>query len=111
MVRILCPHCGAGNRDSQQTDTCWQCGKSLWEPVHRETYALGAIPPQSETTALSPGFLRLRSIVNWQLWIAALAAALSLLLFLTALILYLLRPSEPGLPRSNAPSSGLNATL
>jgi hypothetical protein len=111
MARILCPHCGAGNRDSQQTDTCWQCGKSLWEPVHRETYALGAIPPQSDTTALSPKALRLLRADTWPLWVAAVAAALSLLLFLTALVLYLSRPSGPGLSRSTAPNSGLNATL
>jgi hypothetical protein len=69
------------------------------------------MPPQSDTSALSPDSLRLRRAVPWQLWIAAIAAALSLLLFLAALIIYLSRPSEAGLPRSITPDSGFNTTL
>jgi hypothetical protein len=35
MLRIKCPHCGAGNQDTTEQDTCWQCGNVLGAPVVR----------------------------------------------------------------------------
>ena len=35
MPRVKCPHCGAGNQDATEQDTCWQCGNVLGAPVER----------------------------------------------------------------------------
>lgn len=35
MPRVKCPHCGAGNQDATEQDTCWQCGNVLGAPVTR----------------------------------------------------------------------------
>ena len=35
MLRVKCPHCGAGNQDATEDDTCWQCGSVLGSPVTR----------------------------------------------------------------------------
>ena len=98
MAKIKCPHCGAGNRDVEQTDSCWQCGKGLWEPVNRQTYALDSLPPLGETTSLSPDQVH-KGPPRWQLWTAALAAILTLLIFAAVLIVYLYRATgETGGP-------------
>lgn len=35
MPRVKCPHCGAGNQDATEQDTCWQCGNVLGAPIAR----------------------------------------------------------------------------
>src|SRR5438034_11379541 len=35
MPRVKCPHCGAGNQDATEQDTCWDCGNVLGAPVAR----------------------------------------------------------------------------
>ena len=35
MPRVKCPHCGAGNQDATEEDTCWQCSSVLGSPVTR----------------------------------------------------------------------------
>ena len=52
MLRIKCPHCGAGNQDATELDACWQCGKVLGDPVdrtqtiHRTSPAYQSAPTQ-----------------------------------------------------------------
>jgi hypothetical protein len=47
MPRVKCPHCGAGNQDATEDDTCWQCGNVLGAPVARGS--------QARTTVFEPG--------------------------------------------------------
>lgn len=89
MARIKCPHCGVSNRDSQPLDTCWQCGKRLWEPVERPAHAPHTMPPLAPTTLLQPTETPSPTVSHRKMVIAALATALSLLLLVMALILYL----------------------
>jgi hypothetical protein len=35
MPRVKCPHCGAGNQDATEKDTCWQCSNVLGASVAR----------------------------------------------------------------------------
>jgi predicted amidophosphoribosyltransferase len=101
MMRIKCPHCGAGNREAEQTSTCWQCGKSLWEPVSRQTYALKGMPPLSATTSLESGQTPELHSVTRDVRIAALAAVLALLLSVAVAIVFL--HSSP-VPDNTAPA-------
>ncbi len=39
MPRVKCPHCGAGNQDATEEDTCWQCSSVLGSPVTRSESA------------------------------------------------------------------------
>ncbi len=94
MMRIKCPHCGAGNRDAEQTSTCWQCGKGLWEPANRHTYALRDLPTLSATTSLKPDSMAHVRTVFRDVWIAALGALLALLLFIGVAILFLHHRAE-----------------
>ncbi len=50
MLRIKCPHCGAGNQDATETDTCWQCGTVLGAPVARMEEARSNAPSASAPT-------------------------------------------------------------
>lgn len=96
MARIKCPHCGAGNRESQETDTCWQCGRRFWEPVERQTYALGSLPALGETTSLQPGDLPSSAqLPRWKLLTAALIAVLAALILGVVVIFYVFRGPGP----------------
>jgi len=60
MLRIKCPHCGAGNQDATEADTCWQCGTVLGAPVARAQTAEPAAPSPSlsaPTQQLNPELL------------------------------------------------------
>lgn len=48
MPRVKCPHCGAGNQDATEDDTCWQCSSVLGSPVTR---AEGASRPSATITS------------------------------------------------------------
>lgn len=88
MERVICPHCGAGNRHSQDMDTCWQCEKGLWEAVDRNTYALdtfhrlqAAVPlAAADQPEVEPPF--------WTLRLAVLTTILTLLIFVYVSLLY-----------------------
>lgn len=47
MPRVKCPHCGAGNQDATEQDTCWQCGQVLGAPVERAEAGARVIVPQT----------------------------------------------------------------
>src|SRR5437016_716810 len=41
MMRVKCAHCGAGNQNASETDTCFQCGNVLGDaPASRFFEAL-----------------------------------------------------------------------
>ena len=40
MPRVKCPHCGAGNQDATEEDTCWQCSSVLGSPALRTESAI-----------------------------------------------------------------------
>ena len=44
MPRVKCPHCGAGNQDATDADTCWQCSNVLGAPVARAEGAARPLP-------------------------------------------------------------------
>lgn len=48
MPRVKCPHCGAGNQDATEDDTCWQCSSVLGSPVMRTE---GASRPSATMTS------------------------------------------------------------
>jgi hypothetical protein len=50
MPRVKCPHCGAGNQDANEEDTCWQCGNVLGAPVMRVAATPTASAPLSAPT-------------------------------------------------------------
>ena len=51
MPRVKCPHCGAGNQDATEQDTCWQCSNVLGSPVARtDTAAPPPVATVSEPT-------------------------------------------------------------
>ncbi len=92
--RIKCPHCGAGNRDTQESTQCWQCAKPLWEAAERGTYRLDSMPPLGGTTTLRPDRLPtplrdIKPVARWKLWAAAIAAVLTFVAFCAVLIIYL----------------------
>ncbi|MCS6775940.1 MAG: hypothetical protein RMJ43_10320 [Chloroherpetonaceae bacterium] len=53
MPRVKCPHCGAGNQDATEDDTCWQCGRVLGAPVTRPATEVVA-PTSTPTRVLDP---------------------------------------------------------
>ncbi|HZO88072.1 MAG TPA: hypothetical protein VFB38_06995 [Chthonomonadaceae bacterium] len=57
MPRVKCPHCGAGNQDATEQDTCWQCGNVLGAPVARvarpSPISPGSLPDSGATRQLS----------------------------------------------------------
>ena len=57
MPRVKCPHCGAGNQDATEEDTCWQCGNVLGAPVSRAPGA-AAVGVSAPTQQLDPSLLR-----------------------------------------------------
>jgi hypothetical protein len=59
MPRVKCPHCGAGNQDATEQDTCWQCGNVLGAPVARTARPSPISPgaPQDGTRILAGGEL------------------------------------------------------
>ncbi len=59
MPRVKCPHCGAGNQDATEQDTCWQCGNVLGAPVARTARSspISAGTPQDGTRILAGGEL------------------------------------------------------
>lgn len=89
--RIKCPHCGAGNREGAPSSQCWQCGKDLWAPVERGTYALNRLPAMGETQYLGdlPAGPPAAPIPTWKLVTAALITLLTLLLCFAAVTIYL----------------------
>lgn len=111
MTRVKCPHCGAGNREGREVRICWQCGKDLWEPVERHTYALSDLPEPSETTAYDPAAFPsepAETAPAWKLWVAIGFAFFSLLALVYAIHLYLAETSSstanrPAVTNSQAP--------
>ena len=91
MARVKCPHCGAGNREGSVTATCWQCGKNLWDPVERHTYALGDAPQLGETTSYDPRSFGGEGPASprWKLWLALGFALLSLVALVMVVSVYL----------------------
>ena len=61
MLRVKCPHCGAGNQDATEEDTCWQCGSVLGSPVTR---AEGANRPSATMTSEPTQQLNLEMLRN-----------------------------------------------
>lgn len=59
MLRVKCPHCGAGNQDATEEDTCWQCGNILGATVTRAEPAVRTAPASlgSPTQQLDPNLL------------------------------------------------------
>ncbi|HZP83430.1 MAG TPA: hypothetical protein VFB21_17430 [Chthonomonadaceae bacterium] len=59
MPRVKCPHCGAGNQDATEQDTCWQCGNVLGAPVTRtpRPAPMNMGTPQDGTRILTGGEL------------------------------------------------------
>jgi hypothetical protein len=54
MPRVKCPHCGAGNQDATEEDTCWQCGNVLGAPVMRVATPPSSGPLSAPTQQLDP---------------------------------------------------------
>ncbi len=106
MERIKCPHCGAGNRENNETTLCWQCSEDLWAPVERQTYALGSIPRMTGTTFLGGSTSAGHSVPRWKLVVAALVAGISILLFASALLIYL---DSRSMPQASGPPA-INST-
>jgi hypothetical protein len=100
VTRVKCPHCGAGNREGREVRICWQCGKDLWAPVERHTYAIADMPEPSETTAYDPDAFPAPvsdtgASPAWKLWLAIGFAVVSLLALVYAINLYLTETSAP----------------
>ena len=58
MPRVKCPHCGAGNQDATEQDTCWQCSNVLGSPVARtDTAAPPAVTVSEPTQQFTPEML------------------------------------------------------
>ena len=60
MPRVKCPHCGAGNQDATEEDTCWQCSSVLGSPVTRAENVRrpSAAAPSEPTQQLNVEMLR-----------------------------------------------------
>jgi hypothetical protein len=98
MLRIKCPHCGAGNQDTTEQDTCWQCGNVLGAPVVRpestpiassytpstqqlETHPAEEIPGATEYGAQIPSERR---------FAVALAGVVTVIILLVVLVIWTL---------------------
>jgi hypothetical protein len=106
MPRVKCPHCGAGNQDATEQDTCWQCGNVLGAPVARTARPspISAGTPQDGTRILAGGELppELRpgapqgSTGPSQRTVAFLAVALVILIGILIIALVLMVGRNPG---------------
>jgi hypothetical protein len=98
MLRIKCPHCGAGNQDTTEQDTCWQCGNVLGAPVVRPEPAPNSSAytpstqqmetrPAEERAAASEHGVENRSERRSLVALAAVVAVILLLVVLAIVIL------------------------
>jgi len=94
MARVVCPHCGAGNREGHHAPTCWQCGKDLWEAPARFTYALDRLPRLPGTRHIGQDSSG-TPVSRWAVLIASLALALSLAVLVTVLVVVLGGSRQP----------------
>ena len=90
MPRVKCPHCGAGNQDAADTDTCWQCGEVLLSPVARSKRGFTVPLSANPTRALDASALReARSggaAPSWKPWAVAAAVLIVGALVITFLV-------------------------
>src|SRR5262245_8002067 len=100
MPRVKCPHCGAGNQDATEQDTCWQCGNVLGAPVARAprpapinmgtpqdgTRILtgGELPPELRTSPTATGGPSQRTLALAAVAIVVLVAILLIIIVLIA---------------------------
>jgi hypothetical protein len=94
MYRVKCAHCGAGNQNVNEMDTCFQCGMVLGEATApRSTFELYPLAATIDLSKVSPDQLPprilppgLASATQRSIAIAAAAAFLSVAVIMGLMI-------------------------
>jgi hypothetical protein len=84
MERIICPHCGAGNRPSPSVDACWQCEKDLGNVVGENKIQTiqSSVPfAQVDDLRTEPPFWTVRMIVLTTILLLLIFVYIALLSF------------------------------
>jgi hypothetical protein len=96
MYRVKCAHCGAGNQNVTEKDTCFQCGLILGEaPAPRRSHQLYQVAATVDLSKIAPDQMPPRilppyiaNMTQRSIAIAAAATFLSLAFFIAALMTF-----------------------